>query len=78
MTKAAALGALPNITQLTWYDRGQIEWVFLAKVEARLQLPIQTLGLKAGDYVNITDHQKHRVEWTPPDEETVWLAIFYG
>lgn len=61
-----------------WYDQDQNEWVFLAKGEARLQFTNQTLHLKAGDYVNIPAHQKHRVEWTTPDEETVWLAIFYG
>jgi cupin 2 domain-containing protein len=61
-----------------WYDQGQDEWVFLARGEARLQFPNQTLHLKAGDYVNIPAHQKHRVDWTTPDEETVWLAIFYG
>jgi hypothetical protein len=22
-------------------------------------------------------HQKHRVEWTTPDEPTAWLAVFY-
>lgn len=60
-----------------WYDQDQNEWIFLAKGEARLQFPNQTLHLKAGDYVNIPAHQKHRVEWTTPDEETVWLAIFY-
>lgn len=61
-----------------WYDQDQNEWVFLAKGEARLQFQSQTLHLKAGDYVNIPAHQKHRVAWTTPDEETVWLAIFYG
>ena len=61
-----------------WYDQDQNEWVFLAKGEARLQFQKQTLRIKAGDYVNIPAHEKHRVEWTTPDEETVWLAIFYG
>lgn len=60
-----------------WYDQDQNEWVFLAKGEAKLQFPHQTLHLKAGDYVNIPSHQKHRVAWTAPDEETVWLAIYY-
>lgn len=60
-----------------WYDQEQNEWVFLAKGEAWLQFQNQTQHLKAGDYINIPAHQKHRVEWTSPDEETVWLAIFY-
>jgi len=61
-----------------WYDQDQNEWVLLAKGEAKLQFPDETLKLEAGDYVNIPAHQKHRVAWTTPDEETVWLSIFYG
>jgi len=60
-----------------WYDQEQNEWVFLAKGEAKLQFPDHSLHLKAGDYVSIPAHQIHRVEWTTPDQETVWLAIFY-
>jgi len=25
----------------------------------------------------IAAHRKHRVEWTTPDEPTVWLAVFF-
>jgi cupin 2 domain-containing protein len=45
---------------------------------ARLSIDGQPKELKPGDYVNIPAHQKHRVEWTTPDEPTVWLAVFYG
>jgi len=61
-----------------WYDQDQDEWVLLAKGEAELQFQDQNLHLEAGDYVNIPAHLKHRVAWATPDEETVWLAIFYG
>jgi len=61
----------------SWYDQVQNEWVLLVEGEARLQFPDHSLHLKTGDYVNIPAHQKHRVEWTSPDKETVWLAIFY-
>jgi cupin 2 domain-containing protein len=43
-----------------------------------------TLTLRAakiaapGDFVNIPAHTKHRVEWTTPDEPTIWLAVRYG
>jgi cupin 2 domain-containing protein len=60
-----------------WYDQEKNEWVFLAKGQAKLQFTDRTLHLKAGDYVNIPAHQKHRVDWTTPDQETVWLAVFY-
>jgi cupin 2 domain-containing protein len=36
-----------------------------------------SVSLKAGDYVNIPARTRHRVEWTAPDIETVWLAIHY-
>jgi len=33
--------------------------------------------LSAGDYIIIPAHKKHRVEWTVPETETIWFAIFY-
>ena len=38
----------------------------------------QVTGLKPGDFVNIPAHRRHRVEWTTPNEPTIWLAIFYA
>jgi hypothetical protein len=29
--------------------------------------------MKPGDFVNIPAFKKHRVDWTTPDEPTVWL-----
>lgn len=44
---------------------------------ARLQFEDRVVDLLLGDSINIPAHQKHRVEWTSPDEPTVWLAVFY-
>ena len=44
---------------------------------ARLQFEDRVVELLTGDYVNIPAHTRHRVEWTSPDEPTVWLAVFY-
>jgi cupin 2 domain-containing protein len=33
--------------------------------------------LRPGDHIRIPAHKRHRVAWTAPDEETVWLAVFY-
>ena len=33
--------------------------------------------LTAGDYLNIGSHVRHRVEWTDPSCETIWLAVHY-
>ena len=45
---------------------------------ARLRFEDQSIEMKPGDFVNIPAHEKHRVEWTMPDEPTIWLAVHYG
>ena len=61
-----------------WYDQDEHEWVILLKGAARLSIEGRAKELKPGDFINIPAHQKHRVDWTTPDEPTVWLAVFYG
>ena len=62
-----------------WYDQDEHEWVVVLQGEAKLLFEDdeQPLLMKPGDFVSITAHRKHRVEWTTPDEPTVWLAVFY-
>lgn len=62
-----------------WYDQSEHEWVLLVKGEATLRFEQgdQTVHLTPGSYVNIAAHERHRVESTVADEETVWLAVFY-
>jgi cupin 2 domain-containing protein len=60
-----------------WYDQDEHEWVIVLKGAARLRFDDNVLELKPGDFVNIPAHKKHRVEWTTPDEPTIWLAVFY-
>ena len=61
-----------------WYDQDQHEWVLVLKGAARLCFESEIVDLKPGDFVNIPAHKKHRVEWTTPDEPTIWLAVYYG
>lgn len=61
-----------------WYDQDLHEWVIVLKGSARLEFEDAFLEMKPGDFVNIPAHKKHRVEWTTPDEPTIWLAVFYG
>jgi cupin 2 domain-containing protein len=61
-----------------WYDQDQHEWVVLLRGAARLSIAGRVIELNPGDYVNIPAHEKHRVEWTSPDEPTIWLAVHYG
>ena len=61
-----------------WYDQPQHEWVVVLAGAARLRFEDETVEMKAGESVNIPSHKKHQVEWTPPDEPTIWLAVHYG
>jgi cupin 2 domain-containing protein len=61
-----------------WYDQPQGEWVMVLKGAARLRFEHGTVEMKPGDFINIPAHKKHRVEWTIPDEPTIWLAVHYG
>jgi cupin 2 domain-containing protein len=63
-----------------WYDQDQSEWVCVLSGEALLRFKneAEAIHLKLGDNVLIPPHVKHRVEWTSPDEPTIWLAVFYS
>lgn len=60
-----------------WYDQEQAEWVLLIQGAARLEFTQHMVSLQAGDYLHIAAHEKHRVDWTDPEQDTVWLAVFY-
>ena len=62
-----------------WYDQDDHEWVVLLTGAARVRFedePEPRL-LQPGDYLLIPAHRRHRVEWTDPEETTVWLALHY-
>ena len=61
-----------------WYDQHEGEWVMLLQGEAKLRFEDRVVHLKAGDYVDIPPHCRHRVDWTASDQITVWLAVFYA
>ena len=61
-----------------WYDQGQDEWVIVLRGKAAIAFEDKpSVCLREGDYINIKAHEKHRVEWTDPEVETVWLAVHY-
>jgi cupin 2 domain-containing protein len=61
-----------------WYDQSLDEWVLLLQGEAILAYEDGTkVKLQVGDYVLITAHTRHRVEWTQPEAKTIWLAIHF-
>ncbi len=64
-----------------WYDQGEDEWVLLmsggAKLEYQYRGNLESIELKPGDHVLIPAHTRHRVAWTRPDVETIWLALHF-
>ena len=64
--------------EVFWYDQDQHEWVVVLKGAARLRYEDETIEMKPGDFIDIPAHKKHRVEWTTPDEPTIWLAVHHG
>jgi cupin 2 domain-containing protein len=65
--------------QSGWYDQHDNEWVVVLSGEARIVYADgDEFHLLPGSYLNIPAHTRHRVAWTTPDSETVWLAIHYS
>ena len=63
-----------------WYDQPGNEWVLLASGAARVRFEdeAEAVAMKPGDYLHIPARRRHRVEWTEPGVDTVWLAIHYA
>ena len=63
-----------------WLDQERAEWVILLCGAAKLRFEGEASArdVKPGDYVTIPAHCHHRVDWTTPDEPTVWLALHYA
>ncbi len=62
-----------------WYDQDRDEWVCLLQGAARLRLEndAAAIELRRGDSIHLPAHCRHRVEWTSPDELTIWLAVHW-
>lgn len=63
-----------------WYDQEWAEWVMLLQGAARLLIAGEAAprSLGAGDRLLLAAHQRHRVEWTDPDQITIWLAVHFA
>jgi cupin 2 domain-containing protein len=60
-----------------WYDQTGDEWVILLQGRAKLLFEEnqRLVTMIPGDYLLIPAHTRHRVEWTLPDFNTIWLAV---
>lgn len=61
-----------------WYDQSESEFVVLLQGAARLRFEDSVVEMTPGSFVDIPAHKRHRVEWTDPEQVTVWLAVFYS
>jgi cupin 2 domain-containing protein len=62
-----------------WYDQDMNEWVILLSGSAGLLFEgeEEVSIMHPGEYVQIPAHKRHRIEWTDPEQKTVWLALHY-
>ncbi len=62
-----------------WYDQADGEWVAVLQGEAKLRFAdeAEARHLRVGDTLDIAPRRRHRVDWTPAGQHTVWLAVFY-
>lgn len=62
-----------------WYDQEWDEWVVVLAGRARLRIEgeADVIALGAGDSVLLPARVRHRVEWTDPAVNTVWVALHF-
>jgi cupin 2 domain-containing protein len=62
-----------------WYDQNENEWLIVLEGNAAIQFDgdPEPVELKAGSFLYIPAHAKHRVARTSQTQQTVWLAIHY-
>ena len=61
-----------------WYDQESDEWVLLLSGAAQLRFDdADQLDMRPGDCILIPAHQRHRVDWTDPQQQTAWLALHF-
>jgi cupin 2 domain-containing protein len=62
-----------------WYDQEEDEWVVVLEGRAAIEFEGQAeaVELVRGSYLNIPAHVRHRVAWTEPEQNTIWLAVHY-
>ena len=62
-----------------WYDQDEHEWVAVLTGKAQLQIDGEEdlVTLNPGDTYDLPAHTKHRVAWTEPNHDTIWLAVYW-
>lgn len=62
-----------------WYDQQEDEWVAVLRGRARIAFDdgAPEVALEPGDHLLIAARRRHRVAWTDPEQDTIWLALFH-
>ncbi len=61
-----------------WYDQEDNEWVLVLEGAGTILFEDgREVKMRKGDYLHIPAHAKHKVSWTDPDRQTIWLAVHY-
>ena len=62
-----------------WLEQDNDEWVVLLTGKARIRFEDDkdSYLMESGEYIYIPSRKRHRVEWTPSDKQTVWLALHF-
>lgn len=61
-----------------WYDQEDNEWVTVISGSGEVVFENgNAFRLNPGDHLFIPARTRHRVQWTSPDEPTVWIAVFF-
>jgi cupin 2 domain-containing protein len=61
-----------------WLDQDIDEWVILIQGGARLGFEDgEIVEMTAGSFLEIPARRRHRVEWTAPDQDSIWLAVHH-
>lgn len=63
-----------------WFDQDRDEWVLVLRGRAALTIEGRAEPIVVGpcDYLHLPAHTRHRVEWTDPNHDTVWLALHHA
>jgi cupin 2 domain-containing protein len=63
-----------------WYDQEWDEWVVVLSGSATLRIEGEPdlVAMGPGDSLLLPAHVRHRVEWTNPTADTVWLTLHYA
>lgn len=64
----------------TWLCQARDEWVLLVQGAAELEYkaPDERTRLSPGDWLFIPAGRVHRVSWTIPGQDTIWLALHWA